>query len=103
MDWQVGRLTFGKTDMLAHSHSMDHKTGGNHEKRWRENPPKCSWQCLRLTAYKLVVFQETDMKLVTVLKILKRSLKWDQSGISSFIRSQVMSKTSEIVKEEGKK
>ena len=54
-----------------------------------------------LTAHKLVVFQGIDMKLVTVLKILKRSLKWDQSGISSFIRSKVMSKTSEIVKVEG--
>ena len=54
-----------------------------------------------LTAHKLVVFQGIDMKLVTVLKILKRSLKWDQSGISSFIHSKVMSKTSETVKVEG--
>ena len=54
-----------------------------------------------LTAHTLVVFQGIDMKLVTVLKILKRSLKWDQSGISIFIHLKVMSKTSEILKVEG--
>ena len=82
---------------------MDHTTGWDHEKIWWENPPKSPWQWLCLTAYKLLVFQGTDMKLVMVWKILKRSLKWDQSGISSFIRSKVMSKTSEIMKEEGKR
>ena len=42
------------------------------------------------------------MKLVTVLKILKRSLKWDQSGISSLIRSKVTSKTRLLVQKMGK-
>ena len=56
-----------------------------------------------MTAHKLVVFPEIDMKLVMVLKILKKSLKWDQSGISSFIHSKVMSKTSEILKVKGDK
>ena len=32
---------------------------------------------------------------MTVIKIWKRSLKWDQSGISSSIRSKVTSKTME--------
>ena len=69
---------------------------------WWENPRKSPWQCLCLTAYKEGVFQGIDKKLVTVLKILKRSFKWDQSGISSFIRSKVMSKTSEIKRMEEK-
>ena len=55
-----------------------------------------------MTAYKEGFFQGIDKKLVMVLKILKRSFKWDQSGISSFIRSKVMSKTSEIKKMEEK-
>ena len=53
-------------------------------------------------SHKLVVFQGIDMKLVTVLKILKRSLKWDQSGISSYIRLKVTSKTRWIVQKMGK-
>ena len=72
------------------------------KKWWWENPPKSPWQCLCLTAYKEVVFQGIDIKLVTVWKILKRSFKWDQSGISSFIRSKVMSKTSKIKRMEEK-
>ena len=72
------------------------------KKWWWENPLKSPWQCLCLTAYKEVVFQGIDIKSVMVWKILKRSFKWDQSGISSFIRSKVMSKTSEIMKMEEK-
>ena len=44
-------------------------------------------------AYNSVVFQRICRKLVTVRKILKRSLKWDQSGIYSFIRLKDTSKT----------
>ena len=39
---------------------------------------------------------------MTVGKILKRSLKWDQSGISSSIRLKVTSKTRLAVKKMGK-
>ena len=44
-------------------------------------------------AYNSVVFQRICRKLVTVRKILKRSLKWNQSGIYSFIRLKDTSKT----------
>ena len=50
-----------------------------------------------MTAYKEGGFQGIDKKLVTVLKILKRSFKWDQSGISNFKRLKVRSKTRDIV------
>ena len=53
-------------------------------------------------AYNSVVFQRICRKLVTVRKILKRSLKWDQSGISSLIRLKVISKTRLIVQKMGK-
>ena len=36
-----------------------------------------------------------------ILQVRLLAVKWDQSGISSFIRSKLMSKTSEIVKVEG--
>ena len=42
-------------------------------------------------------------KLVTVGKVLKRSLKWDQSGISSIVCSKVTSKTRLIVQDMGLK
>ena len=53
-------------------------------------------------AYNSVVFQRICRKLVTVRKILKRSLKWDQSGIYSFIRLKDTSKTRLTVKKMGK-
>ena len=62
-----------------------------------ENQLKSLFSSSRLTDYNLIVFQRIYKKLVTVRKILKRSLKWDQSGISSFMRSKVMSKTKLIV------
>ena len=39
---------------------------------------------------------------MTVGKILKRSSKWDQSGISSLIRSKVTNKTRLLVQKLGK-
>ena len=50
-----------------------------------------------MKAYNLVVFQWISKKLVTVGKILKRSFKWDQSGISNLKRLKVISKTRDIV------
>ena len=47
-------------------------------------------------------FNGFTKKLVTVRKILKSSLKWDQSGIFSFIRSEVTSKTRLIVQKKEK-
>ena len=52
--------------------------------------------------WKIVDFQRICKKLVPVGKILKRSLKWDQSGISSLIRLKVISKTRLIVQKMGK-
>ena len=62
-----------------------------------ENRPKSSLHCSCLTDYSWVVFQWISKKLVLVGKILKRSFKWDQSGISNFKRLKVMSKTRDIV------
>ena len=67
-----------------------------------ENCPQSPWNCLCLTSYISVVFERIYKKLVTVGKILKRSLKWDQSGISSLIRLKVISKTRLIVQKMGK-
>ena len=66
-----------------------------------ENCPQSPWNCLCLTSYISVVFERIYKKLVTVGKILKRSLKWDQSGISSSIRLKVTSKTRLIVQKMG--
>ena len=51
-----------------------------------------------MTASNLVVFQRIHKKLVTNGKILKRSFKWVQSGISSSFRLKITSKTREEVK-----
>ena len=109
MNRQLDRLTIWKINRLAkrQNPSQIYKNAYKNRMRpwkkwWWENPPKSPWQCLCLTAYKEVDFQGIDIKLVTVWKILKRSFKWDQSGISSLICSKVMSKTSEIKRKEEK-
>ena len=45
-----------------------------------------------MTYYSLAISEQIYKKLVTVGKVLKRSLKWDQHGISSSIRLKVTSR-----------
>ena len=105
MNRQLDRLTIWKINRLAkrQNPSQIYKNAYKNRMRpkkkwWWKNPPKFPWQCLCLTAYKEADFPGIDIKLVTVWKILKRSFKWDQSGISNFKRLKVMSKTRNIVK-----
>ena len=59
--------------------------------------PWSPWNQSCLTGYNSVIFERIYKKSVTVGKISKWSLKWDQSGISSSIRSKVTGKTRLIV------
>ena len=68
----------------------------------QDNCPKSPWNCSCLTGYISVFFGRIYKKLVTVGKILKRSSKWDQSGISSLIHLKVTSKTRLLVQKMGK-
>ena len=68
----------------------------------QDNCPKSPWNCSCLTGYISVILERIYKKLVTGGRILKRSLKWDQSGISSSIRLKVTSKTRLLVQKMGK-
>ena len=81
----------------VHSIITDGPTNRQSEKKSWENLSRFPWHNLCLTSHNSSIFYRIYKKLVTVTKILKKSLKWDQSGISSFIRSKVMSKTSRIM------
>ena len=69
----------------------------------QDNCPKSPWNCSCLTGYISVIFERIYKKLVTVWKVLKRSLKWDQTGIFSLICLKVTSKIRTIVKKIGLK
>ena len=96
--WPTNQQTDWPTDWRTNQQTAGYRVACMQLKKdiW-ENPPKFPWHYLCLTSHNSVISYGIYKKLVTVRKILKKSLKWDQSGISSFIRSKVMSKTSRIM------
>ena len=56
------------------------------------------WNSFCFTTYNWLIFELIYKKLVTVGKILKRSLKWDQPGIFTYFRLIFTSKIRTIVK-----